>query len=208
MNARPMNEATSDFGNRIAESKEQKVPAADARAVAKLFVAFLKPHCSRIVVAGSLRRRKPAVNDIEILFVPSFVAEPDPGDFFGAMRLGNRTERAIAALLAGGVMAKRLNVNGHEAWGEKNKLGVHLESGIAVDLFTATLENWWNYLVCRTGGADNNIRICNAAIARGWKWNPYGAGFSRENPGEKRVVQSEREVFAFVGLPYLEPWER
>jgi DNA polymerase/3'-5' exonuclease PolX len=205
-----MSEAIADCGSRIADREERKVPAKEALAVAKLFCQFLKPHCAKLVVAGSLRRRKTLVNDIEILFVPSFVAEPDPEELFARTRVGNATERAIAALLAAGVLAKRLNVNGVEAWGEKNKLGVHAKSGIAVDLFTATKENWFNYLVCRTGGAENNVRICNAAIARGWKWRPYGDGFSRERylRTENHVVQSEREVFDFVGLPYLEPWER
>jgi DNA polymerase/3'-5' exonuclease PolX len=185
-----------------------KVPARIALGVAEKFVQFLKPHCAKILVAGSLRRRKQLVSDIEILFIPRFLSEKDPGDLFGATRMSNATERAIAALLAAGVLTKRPNVNGVDAWGAKNKLGVHAATGIGVDLFTATPENWPNYLVCRTGGAENNVRICNAAIACGWKWNPYGDGFSRVNPAETHVVQSEREVFGFVGLPYLEPWER
>lgn len=194
-------------------AKPTKVPAREALAVARLFIQFLKPRCDKIVVAGSLRRRKPMVSDIEILFIPTFATEKDPGDLFGGTRLANTTtERAIAALLAAGVLAKRLNVNGAEAWGDKNKLGVHPASGIAVDLFTATRDNWFNYLVCRTGGAESNVLICNAAIARGWKWNPYGDGFSRPiGLAERReihTVTSERDVFDFVHLPYLEPCER
>jgi DNA polymerase/3'-5' exonuclease PolX len=79
-----------------------------------------------------------------------------------------------------------------------------------VDLFTATRENFFNYLVCRTGGEESNIRVASAAIARGWKWNPYGNGFSRVVGlgSEHHDVTSEREVFEFVGLPYLEPWKR
>lgn len=192
----------------LVTGRPTKVPAREALAVARLFVQFLKPRCEKLVVAGSLRRREPMVSDIEILFIPSFATEKDQGDLFGGMRSVNVTECAIQALLSSGVLAKRPNVNGNEAWGEKNKLGVHVESGIAVDLFSVTPENWFNYLVCRTGGAESNVRICNAAIARGWKWNPYGSGFSRENPSEKRVVQTEREVFDFVGLRYLEPSER
>jgi DNA polymerase/3'-5' exonuclease PolX len=89
-----------------------------------------------------------------------------------------------------------------------------------LDLFTCTRENFFNYLVCRTGGAESNIKICEAARARGWKWNPYGNGFSRPasthfaSNGETiqtpdvHTVTSECEVFEFVGLPYLEPWKR
>ncbi|MGN6643580.1 MAG: hypothetical protein ACTHKU_11340, partial [Verrucomicrobiota bacterium] len=79
----------------------------------------------------------------------------------------------------------------------------HKETGLPVDLFAATPENWFNYLVCRTGPADSNTRICMAAQARGWKWNPYGVGFSRGD--EIQAVASEEEVFAFVGLPFEKP---
>jgi DNA polymerase/3'-5' exonuclease PolX len=88
----------------------------------------------------------------------------------------------------------------------------HVASGIPVDLFATTEACWHNYLVCRTGPAESNIRIAAAAKARGWKWNPYGEGFSRggplAGPEEARALRSEREVFEFVGLPYTEPEER
>jgi hypothetical protein len=49
-----------------------------------------------------------------------------------------------------------------------------------------------------------------AAQAKGWKWNPYGSGFSRAVGLGREVhqVTREQDVFAFVGLPYLEPWQR
>lgn len=183
-----------------------RVPAAEAWAVAERLLEFLTPHCEMITVAGSLRRRKPMVKDIEILFVPTIGKEKDPGDLLEIERPVYLTERAIAALLETNVLAKRPNIKGSPAWGEKNKLGVHVASGIAVDLFTASISNWFNYLVCRTGGEQSNIRICNAARARGWKWNPYGVGFSRGK--EIHAVKSEAEVFKFVGLAYQEPWQR
>lgn len=200
-----------------------KLSATEALPIAQEIVDVLEEHCevragqALIIVAGSLRRRKPFVSDIEILFVPKVrAARADDGpaafssDLFRAPAPVNEAEIAIANLLRLGLLAKRPNVNGIEAWGAKNKLGVHGPSGMPVDLFTATSDNWFNYLVCRTGGAMNNVRICEAAIAKGWKWNPYGSGFSRPKglSVEHHVVTSEREVFEFVGLPYLEPWKR
>ncbi|MEQ1842767.1 MAG: DNA polymerase III, partial [Verrucomicrobiales bacterium] len=59
---------------------------------------------------------------------------------------------------------------------------------------------------CRTGPGSSNIRIAEAARARGMKWNPYGCGFTH---GAKTIVMtSEREVFTTVGLPYLAPEDR
>jgi DNA polymerase/3'-5' exonuclease PolX len=196
-------------------AEKPKFARADALEVARKFVRFLKPHCDRLIVAGSLRRRRNLeVSDVEILFIPKFSSLPDPNDLFGEKIRTNAAERAIAALLEAGVLMKRPKCDGTLTWGEKNKLGVHVESGIPVDLFSATCENWFNYVVCRTGPAESNVRICNAAIARGWQWNPYGSGFTRKpsgaGPGYHDVAPmcSERQVFTFVGLPYLEPWER
>jgi DNA polymerase/3'-5' exonuclease PolX len=148
------------------------------------------------------------VGDVEILYIPRF--EDRRRDMF-ALSPANLADEAIEALLLTGVLRKRPSKTKTFAWGVKNKLALH-RSGIPVDLFAATPENWFNYLVCRTGPADSNTRIAMEAQKRGWKWNPYGNGFSRggvlAGPPEEHVVRSERDVFEFVGLPYAEPEER
>lgn len=182
----------------------KRYPRTEAIAVAKVICDALKPSCSQLIVAGSLRRRKPTVKDVEILYVSNTV---DVMDGLFDIKKHPAADQAIIELCGTGVIKPRTNVKGSMMWGEKNKLAVHIATGINIDLFAATDENWFNYLVCRTGGAENNVEICNAAIARGWKWNPYGSGFTHES-GEQHTVTSERDVFEFVGLPYLEPWER
>jgi len=85
---------------------------------------------------------------------------------------------------------------------------VHVPTGVPVDLFSATPAIWFNYLVCRTGPAESNLAIAQAAQALGWRWNPYGSGFCNLTTGDCHSVASEREVFEFVGLPYREPSDR
>lgn len=189
-------------------SDKKRWPRAQALDVARELCAALKPVCERLIVAGSLRRMKEDVGDVEILFVPRF--EQRMVDMFESGQF-NLAEEVIQRLLDGGVLAKRPSATGGFAWGEKNKLALH-RGGMPVDLFTATTGNWWNYLVCRTGPADSNTRIAMAAQAKGWKWNPYGVGFSRggalAGDHETHVVTSEEDVFTFVGLPFLEPKDR
>jgi DNA polymerase/3'-5' exonuclease PolX len=187
-------------------SDKQRYPLADARAVAAVLCRALAPHCDRIEVAGSIRRQKPTVGDIELLFIPRFGARVVAPELFP--RHCDLAALAIDELLRSQVLGKRPNKLGGTAWGEKNKLAVHLPSGIAVDLFAATAHNWFNYLVCRTGGAESNRQIAMAAQAMGWKWNPYGSGFEKLGSTERHVVTEERDVFAFVGLPYREPEAR
>lgn len=160
-----------------------RYPRAAALDVARELVAALRPVTLRLVVAGSLRRMKAEVGDVEILFVPR--VEPRKLDLFhvGPVDLA---EEMLEGLVRSGVLSKRLSSAGTTSWGAKNRLAVHVASGIPVDLFTATEGNWWNYLVCRTGPAELNKRIASAAIARGWKWNPYGAGFTNAESGVTR----------------------
>lgn len=196
----------------IIEPEKQRWRFADAIPVAAEICARLKPATERLVVAGSMRRGKPTVGDIEVLYIPRLVERMDPGDLLGATELVNLADEAIGAMEREGILTRRQNVKGSEMFGEKNKLMRHDASGIPVDLFAATEENWWNYLVCRTGPADSNTRIATRAQQMGWKWNPYGAGFTRggalAGQREQFVVTCEEEVFQFVGLPYLKPEER
>ncbi len=189
-------------------SNGPRFPRATAIAAAKEIVAALEPACSELIVAGSLRRRKQDVGDIEVVFIPRTITMPDPEDLLRAPKDFCAADIQINAMIAAGVLAKRPNKNGAFTWGPQNKLAIHVPSGIPVDLFAGNPANWWCLLVCRTGSAENNKAICDAAIQRGWKWNPYSAGFSDREGRLVRRVTSERDVFHAVGLPYKEPWER
>lgn len=194
-------------------SDKRKFPRAEAVAVAKELCDLLKPKCERLIVAGSLRRRRELVGDVEILYIPKFEAAEIPSEDMFKPPTTKRVDQVDALLdwlLEQGVIRQRETARGSTTWGEHNKLALHVGSGIPVDFFASSEASWFNYLVCRTGGAENNVRIASAAKAKGWHWNPYGPGFSRPSGlgGEHFAVKSERDVFEFVGLPYLEPWER
>lgn len=190
----------------VVETPSGQVRFANALAmqVAAELCRALKPACERLIVAGSLRRRKPTVGDIEILYISKTEIRQDPCDMFATIKV-NLCDELISGLEKSGIMARRKNVNGSVMYGQKNKLMQHVATGMPVDLFAATAVNWWNYLVCRTGPAESNTRIAMAAQNRGWKWNPYGPGFSHRRTGERRPMNSEEEVFTFVGLPYAIP---
>jgi DNA polymerase (family 10) len=165
-----------------------------AQKIAETLKGLLEESCERIGIAGSIRRRKPEVGDIELLCIPRFENGVDMLD----KELGNM--RFL------GILAPRPNKRGSFTYGPENKLMLHVPTGIGVDIFSTTEECWPVALVVRTGGKQTNIRISMAAQARGYKFHAYGSGFS--TPQEEIVCRSEREVFEAVGLPYREPWER
>lgn len=177
-----------------------------ALTAANEIVKILTPVCERVIVAGSLRRGKQWVGDAEILYIGQRVTRPKNGDMF-AEETVCLAQLAIAELLADGVIAKRPNKIGGTTWGDQNKLALHVRSGLPVDLFSATEENWWNYLICRTGSASHNVHIAARAKQLGWTWNPYGRGFTGDG-GKTYAVQSEGDLFRFLNMQFVDPQDR
>jgi DNA polymerase/3'-5' exonuclease PolX len=181
-----------------------RFPIDEARTVAQSIAMRLRLACERLVIAGSIRRGKPDVGDIELLCIPKIVPTKDPRDFFGSLDV-NLLDQSLESLIAGGYLAKRLNATGGTTYGPLNKLLVHVASGIPLDVFSTTPDCWATALVCRTGPAESNTAIATEARRRGWSWNVYGPGFTNLETGEVRPMHSEAEVFAFVGFP-VPPW--
>lgn len=178
-----------------------------ALAVAEDIYARLKPHCQKLKVVGSLRRYRSFVKDIEFLFIP--ILQQKQGNLFGETGdLEDAADLALNEWERKGYIRKRLNVNNAPTWGPLNKLAVHGESGVPVDFFATTPENWWNSLVCRTGSLASNLKITMAANKRGWSFEAYGSGFKKLGSEEHYTTTSEEDVFKFVGLPYIEPQYR
>lgn len=171
-----------------------KHPREKALRVARELVNALLPATERIIVAGSLRRKCQEVGDVEILYIPKTSVRPwRQGDLFQVSREAySLADDVLQTLMDADVLTQRRNTAGFKIWGAKNKLALHVRSGIPVDLFAATEENCNNYLVCRT-----------VAQSRGLKWHPYGPGFTRGS--EWLPVASEEEVFRMVGLTYHPP---
>ena len=200
----------------IAEPK-QKWPHAAALEVAGELVIRLAPACSRILIAGSLRREKPLVGDVEILYIPTIDEGPDPEDMFRQRKL-NLADEMIEQFEEDGTLTRRKNKLGLETFGPKNKLMVHVASGIPVDLFSTSEENFWVSLVIRTGSMETNLRLTTGALERGRTLKAYGAGVKLlkmqmvnaafHGAGEIIRAESERHVFELCGVPYLEPKNR
>ena len=165
-----------------------------AKAIAEKIKAVLESSCERVIIAGSIRRQKPEVGDIELLCIPKYFVDVDMLD------------GKIRTLIHFEMLGYRLNKLGRKVYGPKNKLLVHLPSGIGVDVFSTDERRWPVALVVRTGGKETNKRIATAALRKGWHLKAYGDGF--DTPDGHIHCSTEREVFEAVNLPYREPWER
>jgi DNA polymerase (family 10) len=185
-------------------AEKPKFDSDEAAPVAVQMLEILKPFCERIEIAGSLRRMKDRVGDIELLFIPRF--EDRQMDMFTTEPMDLADEK-INALLKDGTLLKRPNKDGIFTWGKKNKLCLHNASGIPIDLFSTTAENWFVSLVIRTGSKETNLALTNGAIALGGSLNAYGSGVSWKD-GSKTIAESEEHVFRMCGVKYRNPNER
>ncbi len=179
----------------------------DAYKVALEMRAELAPFVSRIEIVGSLRRMRPLVRDFELLFIPRIETRQNPAALFDEPLQVDLADEYLNTRLREGRMTKRVGENGTTAWGAQNKLAVDRDSGMPCDFFSVPEENWWMSLVIRTGGKASNLEITQAAIKRGEHAMAYGAGYRLQN-GKVYPMQSERQVFEHVGLPYREPQDR
>lgn len=187
------------------EPGKTRWPAKVARRIGDELVEALTPRCEQVCIAGSLRRGKAEVGDIEILYVPRIGLIQRPGELFP--KSGWLTDELLEQWLTQGVLTKRPNKNGATAWGPLNKLAKHAASGVSVHLFATTRERWFVSLVVRTGSAEMNTQLAASALRRGLQLHAYGV-IERTATGEHIAPSSEREVFELCGVAYKEPTER
>ena len=186
-------------------TEKQRFPLARARSVAAALQLAFSPYVERIEIAGSIRRGREDVGDIELLYVPR-LSEP-PADLFGTP-VGEPEDALDGAMnrqMKMGEMAKRPNKDGHFTYGPKNKLLIHRASGIPVDLFRTDQANWGMAMVVRTGPAAFNVQLMARFKTLGMAGHAY-AGVTYN--GAEVDCPTEREVFRHAQWDYLEPQER
>lgn len=134
------------------------------------------PGVTKAVVAGSARRRKETIGDIDILAVsdtPEKVMEK-------FVRLP-----FVADVIAEG----------------PTKTSVRLKWGLNADLRVVPKESFGAALLYFTGSKDHNIKLREIAIKKGLKLNEYGLF-----KGSKSIAgKTEEEVYKALGLKFIEP---
>jgi len=117
--------------------------------IAEKVKARLAPHCDRIEIAGSIRRKNPFVKEIEI------VAIPKPYDI-GLFESGIAT-----------VVNQWPKVRGELPCEYTQRI---LPDGITLDLFFAEKENWGLIYAMRIGSADYSHQVLgNAWVRQGYR---------------------------------------
>jgi len=149
----------------------------------------LKEFCEQIEIAGSIRRRRSVVNDIDIVALPKKDRLTALREY--VLKQGSVTSEGLDVLIV-----KLANDVQLDLW---------LARPTSRDLFAETPTNYGSLMVCRTGSEEHNIWLCNEAKKLGRQWNPYRGVFE----GEKLIASAtEREIFAALEVPYINPHRR
>ncbi len=156
-----------------ATQKRFKLSVAEAEADA--LVGFLRDG-ARVVVAGSFRRRRDTVGDLDLLVT------------------------AKDAASVGDKLVRYENVSEVLAHGP-TRTAIVLRSGLQVDIRAVPEESYGAALIYFTGSKAHNIALRGLANERGWKLNEYGL-FS----GKRRIAgATEEDVYGKLGLAFIEP---
>lgn len=162
---------------------------AKALAIASEIVEWLEPECERVAIAGSLRRRRVDVHDIEIC-----VELRPVKDMFGNNAIADIDIGSLGAVLKSGPRYKQ----------------IALHSGINLDLFIVQEPAQWGVIFAlRTGPA-----MLSKLLVTPRKIGGLLPSFARVKDGGviahgKLVLMPEEELFFdFCGLPMVDPDKR
>lgn len=192
-------------------SDTPKRPYAEVVKIAEALKERLTPFCERLELAGSLRRRKPMIGDIELVAIPKFEERVvTPAGLFQEAK----TERVhLLKEYLDGLMAEgKISHTPQKAWGDRySRFLVQSKQGheYKVDLFMPRPENWGVIFLIRTGSAE----FSEWMVTEGHKGGPLPAGY-RVAGGELLLNEvvvpcPEEEVyFEVVGIPFVDPAER
>lgn len=154
---------------------------------------WLTDHAERVEVAGSVRRRHPSPNDLDLVVIPRMEEERD---IFGQVaRRVNMTWREIDRRISADKWEVRCAGAEHVSW---------VARGVQVDLWWADPDKWGTHMLCRTGSREHNIWLAQLAIERGGKWHP-GAGLYIRNT---RISATEEAIYDALGMAWLPPEQR
>lgn len=171
-----------------AKRSDERTPLGEARPLALEIIARLRATTppgalARIEMAGSLRRWRDTIGDVDLLAVSAmpeavmqaFVALPQVGDILGQ---------------------------------GDTKSSVALTTGLRVDLRVVEPQHWGAALEYFSGSKEHVVEVREIALRRGWSLNEYAmtaTGDGDAPKGEQRFFDDEESLYAFLGMAWIPP---
>jgi DNA polymerase (family 10) len=137
--------------------------------------------CEKLEIAGSLRRRKETIGDIDILAT-------------------SKKPEAVMEAFCTAPQVKDVIARG------ETKSSILLTNGIQADLRVVEADVFGAALHYFTGSKEHNIRVRSLALKKGVTISEYGVyEGTPDNKGKRIAARTEADVFKTVGLKFIEP---
>lgn len=185
------------------ESSGRRLPIGVAMPIAEALVARLSelPGVTDCAFAGSLRRGKESIGDIDIL-----IATSDPE----AARTAFCEHGSVIKVLARGdrKCSVRLSLEGLEG-----RFGGDANAAVQADLRIVPEASWGAALMYFTGSKEHNVRLRERALASGMTLNEYGLfpeDKDDETPPQERGIEpvaagTEKAIYRALNISFVEP---
>jgi len=157
------------------QTYEKKMLLPEAEGIYQELASYFEAQKISVSMAGSLRRGKSTIGDLDILST-------------------NKT--------AGEVLARYPELEQVLESGPK-RVSVKLKTGTQVDVRIFEDDEYGAAMMYFTGSKDHNVAMRNLAIEKTWKLNEYGLFETKTN--DRLAGATEEEVFARLGLQYVPP---
>ena len=169
-------------GIALAQTAGQRILWADADALVQALREHLSgcPQIEQLEFAGSYRRGKDTVGDLDILVVSAAVEQVMD-------RLGSFPQ--LADVIVRG----------------DTKMSIRTEQHVQVDLRVVPAESFGAALQYFTGSKEHNVVVRGRAKDQGLKINEYGVYRVHDGQDERIAGRTEAEVYATIGLPEFPP---
>lgn len=183
----------------------------DAQAMAERVVGYLADACHRVEVAGSLRRGRPTVKDIEIVCAPRYRPGLFDEDGYGfdelleAVRYRVRTRDLVWRKPDGSVSMSEPKIAERGRYYRLALADAH--GGIPIDLFVVRPPAQWGaILAIRTGSAAYSKRlVCHA---RNMGYRCVDGRLVHVDTGSAISTPSEQDFFRACGVDWVPPSAR
>jgi DNA polymerase (family 10) len=164
----------------LARHGDDRTPLGDAWPVAQAILMELVqvPGVTKTAVAGSLRRMKETIGDVDLLVAAD--------DYLPVMERFCTLD-AVETVVGRGPTKSR----------------VVLLNGLGVDLRVLPAERWGTLLSYFTGSKDHNVRLRELALKQGLSLNEHA--FTPLDGGPEILCADEEMIYKTLGLPYIPP---
>lgn len=190
-----------------ADAAGRRLPLGQARPIAERLVEHMRGvrGVARAEIAGSLRRGKETIGDLDILVVAE--------DAAGA-HAAFRNAPGVTSVIASGETKTSVRIALEVDYGRwASVAGDGDPPTVQADLRTVPERSWGAALLYFTGSKEHNVKLRERALARGLTLNEYGlfphekgADGSPQSRGVEPVAsESEESVYATLGLPWIAP---